>query len=72
VRNGICRQGGQSSVVVVASMAEEMMLMLVGDSSDVFISFNLRSGSRKKIDVHCIPVVASSEWSEMSRYMKAV
>ncbi len=72
MRNGICGQGWQSAIVVVTSMTEEMMLMLVGDSGDVFISFNLRGSSREEIDVHCIPVVASSERSEMSRYVRAV
>jgi hypothetical protein len=53
-------------------MAEEVVLMLVGNSSDVFVSLNLGSGSRKEIDIHCIAVIASSKWTEVSRNMRAV
>jgi hypothetical protein len=51
-------------------MAEKMVLMLVGNSADMFISLDLRGGGRKKIDVH--PVIASAEGSKVSRDVGAI
>jgi hypothetical protein len=53
-------------------MTEEVVLMLVGNSRDVFVSLDLRSGSREEVDIHGIAVIASSKWTEMGRNMRTV
>lgn len=52
-------------------MAKEVVLVLVRDSGDVFVSFDLGSRRRKEIDIHCVPVIASAEGTKVGSDMGA-
>jgi hypothetical protein len=55
---------------MVSPVTEQMMLMLVRHSGDMFVSFKLRSRRGKQIDVHPIrSIVAATVGPEIRRDM---
>ena len=72
MRNRVCGQRRQTSIVVMSPMAEQVVLVLIRNPGDMFVSFNLRSRGCQKIDVHCVPIITSTERSKVGRYMSTV
>lgn len=72
VGNGVRGQRRQTSVAVVGAMTEQMVLMLVRNSGDVFVSLNLRRRRSQEVDIHCVPVVISSKRPKVCWHMGTV
>lgn len=73
MRDGVGRERRQASVAIVIAVTEQMMLVLIRDSRDMFVSLYLGSSGGQKVDVHRVsPIVNAAEGAKVRRKVGVV